>query len=328
MKQDQKSVFLHLASSRGGQAVVEYILLCVVVLAIVMAAKKMFKTLDDGINNYIGGYIACLMEYGELPSLGVKNNELKKHMAGTGKKCEAKFEEFTFSDGRPPTGGGGGGSGGGGGGSGSGRGNSNANSGRGGSGSGDGGDANNKGNGSDSDGDGNEAVSAIGKGGGSGGSGSKRREIRSDGGYSAYSTADNPYNDTSKTRLLEDEEDESGRNRDRAGRRRLGGTYGRAEPYRAISGRMKQELEKQQKRKPAVRTPTKTVKKLTDDAKTRVTIKKNIERGPAGKDIQQKSNTDGFTFGNILRWLLIAAMVIAIVIFFGGQIMNYSNSSD
>ena len=30
--------------------------------------------------------------------------------------------------------------------------------------------------------------------------------------------------------------------------------------------------------------------------------------------------------GNFLKWILIIGMIIAIVIFFGGQILNYSNS--
>ncbi len=293
---------------------VEYILLCVVVIGLVLAAKNMFDALDKGIDNYVGGYFTCLMEYGELPSLGVKNSELKKHISGSGKKCEAKFEEFSIASGRPPVGAGGSG-----GRSGSARGGSDA-EGR----SGEGEGANrNQSEAEEAAGE-NDALSSVRKGGGSGGS--NRRELRGNSGYNAYSTADNPINEGApKIRILE-EEDEA--NNQRGGNRRLGGSFSRPEPYRAITGRMKKELQKQQKRKPTARTPTKTVKKLTDEEKTRVTIKKNIERSLASNEIKQKSNTDGFTFGNLLRWLLIGGMVIAIVIFFGGQIMNYSNSKD
>ena len=37
---------------------------------------------------------------------------------------------------------------------------------------------------------------------------------------------------------------------------------------------------------------------------------------------------DGFSLGSILRWLLIILMILAIVVFFGGQILQISKSGD
>ena len=106
MEQDQNH-YLRQNSllNKRGQAAVEYILLLVITVSLVMGAKKAFSSLDKFINHYIGEYVICLMEYGELPSLGVSDSTQKKHMDGAGKSCDEEFAGFTFEDGRPPTGG-------------------------------------------------------------------------------------------------------------------------------------------------------------------------------------------------------------------------------
>lgn len=50
-----------------------------------------FKSYAD---NYFGNYLACILEYGELPSLG----------GGPSIGCDAEFEEFSLANGRPAKG--------------------------------------------------------------------------------------------------------------------------------------------------------------------------------------------------------------------------------
>ncbi|NJL25411.1 MAG: hypothetical protein HC902_09695, partial [Calothrix sp. SM1_5_4] len=45
------------------------------------------------------------------------------------------------------------------------------------------------------------------------------------------------------------------------------------------------------------------------------------------KDFQEAADT-GFTIGNFLRYLLIAAIVIAILVFLGGQTLQIGKSMD
>lgn len=78
-----------------GQGIVEYILLIVVVLMIATALSlRLFKPANEWMKNYIGDYIECLLDQGELPSLGGQD---------TVSDCDINHAPFTVSDGRPPT---------------------------------------------------------------------------------------------------------------------------------------------------------------------------------------------------------------------------------
>ena len=105
MKQDQKYSFGRLLLNQSGQAAIEYVLLIVVIVSLIFGVKKAFNNVDDFISHYIGDYVTCLMEYGELPSLGVVAADQKKHLGGTGKKCDEDFAGFTFEGGVPAAGG-------------------------------------------------------------------------------------------------------------------------------------------------------------------------------------------------------------------------------
>lgn len=329
MKQGQKSIIKKLITNNSGQAVVEYVLLAIIVVSLVIGMGKVFTALDDGFDQYMGGYISCLMEYGELPSLGVSAAELKKHTGNTGKKCDAQFASFSFEEGRPPTGGGGSsGSNGSGSNQAGGSGRNGSNGDRNGDGSGNG-----KGSGNgvgDGDGDGDSGDTANGFGSGSGGSGGRRdRNKRSGAPQGGYATADTPVEfENTKTRIIEDEEDDANSEKNKARRRRNLTNNGGYEPYRAITGRMKQELEKQQKRRSTPRQPTRSVTVISKEESRFVPTKKPLSRAVAAEGGEMKDSGGNFTFGNIIRWLLIAAMVVAIIIFFGGQVLNYSNSKD
>lgn len=75
-----------------GQALVEYVLLLVVVVALAGAiAVQLFEPLGNWTKNYLGNYFYCLLDAGELPSLGGP---------GTQGQCNDKFEEFSLANGR------------------------------------------------------------------------------------------------------------------------------------------------------------------------------------------------------------------------------------
>lgn len=78
-------------------------------------------------------------------------------------------------------------------------------------------------------------------------------------------------------------------------------------------------------KKENVRTKVKSDKTLADGRQGAPLLQKVVKRTPA-------SDTDEggfeFSFGNIFRWLLIIALIIAIVIFIGGQILQVSKSVD
>ena len=326
MKQGQKSIINKLITNNRGQAVVEYVLLAIIVVSLIIGMGKVFTALDDGFNQYMGGYISCLMEYGELPSLGVQAAELKKHTGNTGKKCDAQFGAFSFAEGRPPTGGGGGSNG-------SNSSNQASGTGRNGSGGNRGADdsGNGKGTGGSAgegsgDDDGDTASGLTGGRGGRGGRGGDRSTNSSQGGYATADAASEFEN--TKTRVIEDESEDDDAARNNARKRRNLTNNGGYEPYRAITGRMKQEFDKQQKRRPTPRQPTRTVTVLTKEDLRFVPVKKPITRALAAEGTEMKDSGNNFSFGNIIRWLLIAAMVVAIIIFFGGQVLNYSNSKD
>lgn len=95
--------------SERGQAVTEYILVLVVVVGIALGVLYQLNTaFKKYVQSYFGDYIACLLETGEMPSLGGGDGA----NAGT---CSAAFEPFSLKNGRPlaaGSGGDGGGSGG------------------------------------------------------------------------------------------------------------------------------------------------------------------------------------------------------------------------
>jgi hypothetical protein len=85
--------------SQSGQAMVEYVLVLVVSVALVAAlAYQIFRPMRSFIQDYMGSYISCLLETGELPSLGNETSKTALEDAG----CNAKFQPATLANGRPP----------------------------------------------------------------------------------------------------------------------------------------------------------------------------------------------------------------------------------
>lgn len=326
VEQDQKYNFKTKSIlNRSGQAAVEYILLLVIIVSLVLAMKNGFKNMNDFMNRYIGDYVVCLMEYGELPALGINDAQMKKHLSsgdGGGRKCDQEFAGFTFEDGRPPVSGSGGGSRSGSGGS--------SNNGNNGKGSGSGG-ANKDGNanksGSDGSDGGNGLADKMGGGNGSGKRASpynKGQIIRSNASYGSADSG-NDYGDD-RVKVIEDPEGKKKKDSSSGASRTSRINY-RGDRYRAITGNMASEIEKRAPKKPtAARVSTRA---LAGADTNRFGPYKKTFTPPKVKEAKEiQENNDGFSFGYIIRWLMIGGMILALIVFFGGQIMNYSNSKD
>ena len=101
LKQNQTSIahdqgrrVSHLRS-QSGQAVVEYILVLVVVVGIALGVMYQLNTaLKKYVQSYFGDYVACLLETGELPSLGGSSG-------ANAESCASLYEPFSLQNGRP-----------------------------------------------------------------------------------------------------------------------------------------------------------------------------------------------------------------------------------
>lgn len=97
-------------SHQSGQAVIEYILVIIVIVAIATGVLYQFNSsFARWATSYFGSYFACLLETGELPGISGSG--------GDSGVCSQLYEDFKFTAGvvpRIPGGGGGGNTGGGG----------------------------------------------------------------------------------------------------------------------------------------------------------------------------------------------------------------------
>jgi hypothetical protein len=81
-------------SSNSGQAIIEYILVLVVTVGLVLGGLYQLNTaFKKWAEAYFGDYLACLLETGELPTIGGN--------PGDSGICNEFFKPFTLSDGRP-----------------------------------------------------------------------------------------------------------------------------------------------------------------------------------------------------------------------------------
>ncbi len=314
MKQESISGYtaLNPIQNRRGQSVVEFTLILIVTISLLFLSKGMFKGMSDFIDKYMGDYVACLMEYGELPSLGVQNTALKNHKgAGSGKVCEAKFQMAEISGGS-------------GGGASSGRNSNSSNSSS--SSNKDSSRNASKGSSNSADASSNSNSSSRGRGGVRSGpaDGSKSRGVSSS--ESGFATADGPSAASSKVRIIEEEESSETAKQGRTlGNQRSSRSALNRPAYRAIQGRMGAEIEKSIRK--SARAPSSKILDASEGGYRFRPYKKTFTP-PSTVAPEQNDKDEGFSFGYLFKWLLIAGMVIAILVLFGGQILNYSNSKD
>jgi hypothetical protein len=298
--------------NESGQAVIEYILvLTITVLLIGTALYQFSSAFRSYATNYFGEYISCLLETGELPGQ-------------TAGECKDLWKPFSIADGKTSTGGqigtGGIGSGSGGAnGSGSNDGSSGSSSGSKGK-NGKGG----RGNGSSSDGSSGSTASnsggeTVGPGasGGSdpfGGGGGRRRSTRvKTSSASDAAGAGQKGREGLKPIGAYSSSSSSSSDRDGRGRRTiLDRGYGYAG--------QEEEAEREESR-PA----TKAVGRDDSDRLKPAKVRVDVSRAPASNG---DDDGGGFTIGGFLRILLIAGILIAIFILFGGQLLAISKGGE
>jgi hypothetical protein len=80
--------------NQRGQGLLEYILILFFILAIIFGGIYAFNdAIKVWANNYFGDYLTCLLETGELPTIGGD--------PGDSGICDQFFKPFSLSDGRP-----------------------------------------------------------------------------------------------------------------------------------------------------------------------------------------------------------------------------------
>ena len=314
---DHNTLNISFAKNENGQAVVEYILMLVVIVSLVIAGGKMFKELNGFMQSYMGDYIECLMAYGELPSLGVEEAELKKHTDKEFKKCDTKFAKFTFTSGRP------------------------------GSGTSSSGSSSNNGNSTGSKDSKNSSNSADNKGGNNedkdtdkAGTNNRYQSGRTSpyqsGQISRFndaSTADGALAasrlDKSKTKLIpgDGEANESGENRSGSGGSYSSSSSSRSK-YRAITGKLAEELDK---KNPDAKKNDPVAKAITtpEEEGYRFQPRRSTVTPPERRDVASTQDKDlSFGFGDFIKWLFVIGIIVGLVAFFGSQLFGISKSKE
>lgn len=330
------------SSRESGQATFEYLLLLIFATLIIMGGLYQLSTAFQSFaRSYFGDYFECLLETGELPTLG----------SGQG-ICASSYQPFSLSRGRALVDTSGMGSGG----SSGGRPGSGGSGGSAGGGSIGGGAGRNGGGGSGSPGSGG------GLGGGAGGSG-------------GGSLGRIPVPRISNTGAGDQGSTESGRSAGGAGGIPVGGggsigANRRFAPASATASNKSAggaggeaiELTAGESREAQGRSDVRAFKKLSgsaqDEAVGRLryvpssTDRKSVEadngtiaitnadtqgrrgrrvaglRQDKGQDIEDTDETQGLTFPDFIRYLLIAAILGVILVFFGGQFAAFRKGTE
>lgn len=265
----------NIVTNQKGQGVIEYVLVLIVSVALILGGvyqlNSAFKTWAT---NYFGNYLACLLETGELPTIGGS--------PGDSGLCNQIFKPFSLADGRPLV---------------------------------DGYKAPDAGNEGGQQGGARERELAGGGGGGSSYQGTPfRSSITWRGGSQGPNRMRPPTETGSKT-----------------GDNRTGdyGSYGRlnrrlrTDPITRLDKKFAFEGKKDPKQKS--RSPN--LVKKADSEKTqrqkRITINPNDFKKdrPAAPD-------SSFTISDFIRFLIIAAIIVALVMFLGGQALKIGKSME
>lgn len=277
-----------------GQAVIEYTLMLVISVSFVLAlSMQIFKPFGEFISNYMGKYVGCLLEYGELPTLG---SELPSG-PDDDSECNKKFAPASAATGRPPQ-----------------------------NGSGDSGEGNSSNSKSSSANASNSSDSKDGSSSSSGGSsGTFAGSASRGGGNNIFNNRrpsmgiDSGSNGGTSGKVIEIALDGGGTST--FFKTSSGGGYGRQmekSRYIAISGLTESEKKKIQKKAEGGARLSVSSDGIAPAPK-KTTIKK-----PEIKTVIPED--EPFTIGNFMRYLLIAAIVIALIVFLGGQALQMSKS--
>lgn len=279
-----------LASQRG-QGVIEYILVLLVTVSIIVGVLFQFSdAFRHWANNYFGEYLACLLETGELPSVG--------GLGGSGGLCNAYFEPFSLANGRPPKEGAG----------------SAGTTNTGGGGSGSGSSAKNSSN-SGENGDGvGYSDGAPGRG---ANSGQRFRAASPEAGISMLTSSRAGDGDVQKDKVYTGSTSNS-----------LPAGYQRASEKATLIKVDRTGLDRgfQAERNPetGIEQRISVQSRGADNSKKqeKILIKRALAEAKA-PDVEADMG-----FGDYLRYLIIAAIIIALVVFLGGQALQMGKSLD
>ena len=282
-------------NSEAGQGTLEYILILIVSLLLILGILYQFSSaFRTYVVGYFGEYVACLLEVGDLPGVGsecaVPAFDLKggKKYARTGPTNGSSSNSSSSSSSSTSS--------------------SSSSSAAGGSGS------SKNGSSSSSSGGGGQAPETIAAGGSSrvlgGSSGRQRSSVAGTltGGSGERGTQDDVLGisptSTNVGRY-------SGNDRSRANDMSWG--------YYETSD----EKEKKENEKPSLAASTSN--NVQNNKLKAKSVKFETSRKSASVEAEQG---DGFSFGAMFRILLIILMILAIIVFFGGQILQIAKSGD
>lgn len=283
----KKSETSRLANNRG-QALIEYVLMLIISVSLVLALmSQIFQPFGDFISNYMGKYVQCLLEYGELPSLGSEG------VVEEDPECSKRFAPGTLAEGRPPINQNGPGEGGGAGGDGS----------------------TNSSAGSDS-----SSSSGSSRGGGTYAGSASRRGGSSFLRPPRQAAPGIETGEGANQKVVEIALEGQG-----SGgffqSQRTQTTYvgpGRRTGYVAVTGLTESERKKLEKKQEG------TARIIASDESFAPPPKKMAVKKPEPKVAE--SEDEPMTIGNFIRIIFIAAIIIALIIFVGGQALQMSKN--
>lgn len=267
-----------------GQALVEYVLLLVVTVSILLAVVyQIFRPFQSFVKSYMGDYVACLLETGELPSLGNSDSEALLSDEG----CDSKFDAATLASGRPSKY-----------------------------------DSQGTNTATKSDPSSYDSSGSSGGGGGGGVSPSsatnsrnnlliasmKKKTATESGGGANDKVTDIPIDNGSKFYNRKDSYSQDGV------------TKNGKQTYVPITGLSEEEKKKKERQENARRT-------IASGENLDGPAKKTSVKPPAPK-VAKEAEDEPMTFGNFFRFLLIAAIVIAIIVVLGSQALRIAKSQE
>lgn len=270
--------------NNSGQAVIEYVLMLIITVSLIlMLVTQIFKPMQAFVQSFMGDYMACLLETGELPALGQDTGQ---------SECKINFQNVA-------------------------------------------GTANNSSSNSGSSSSNSSSSSSTSKN----SSTSSDTSTSGSGGTYAGSNSRSPgSNSINRQRTSSKGVDSSSASEGKvveialegggAGgfyRSSTGGTYvevGRRVASVPITGLTAEERKKLEKKGQGANKTTSVQGEGISQPVKKISVKK-----PAEKTLAVDEDKP-VTFGNFIRWLFIAALVIALLIFLGGQALQFSKSAE
>lgn len=289
---------------------VEYVLILVITITILAAAKGMFKAVDDFMYSYMGAYISCLMEYGELPAQGVEATDLKKNKDGGnggGKVCDSSFKNFNLANGISPN-----------------LNSSSSNSSR--------NNSNSRNSSQSAAANSKEKIAAIRPNNSvtdsanpNSSSSYANGKVQRASNQSRAGTADGGRQGLGddKVRIIEDEGGDTGFGGSRTSNIGTNEVNYEKVSYKAIKGKLAVAQKAKANRAPSA----KIIQEIVDE--NRIGPRRSVLAPPEKRAVAtSEEDGEGFSFGYFLRCIIIAGILISIFIFFGSQVMSFMNSKE